>query len=70
MKLPLGQTTGNGSFQITGAFSELERSYLVASGSSATRTRIGFNAHNSNTIYTDNGKVSPASIALNYIIKA
>lgn len=27
------------------------------------------NAHNSNTIYTDNGKVYPASIALNFIIK-
>ena len=30
---------------------------------------IGYHAHNSNAIYTDNGKVYPASIALNFIIK-
>ena len=30
---------------------------------------IKFNAHNSNSVYTDNGKVYPASIALNFIIK-
>ena len=32
-------------------------------------SRVTFNAHNSNSIYTDNGKVYPASIALNFIIK-
>lgn len=30
---------------------------------------LGFNASQSNSIYTDNGKVYPASIALNFIIK-
>ena len=29
----------------------------------------GFNAHNSNAVYTDSGKVYPLSIALNFIIK-
>ena len=28
-----------------------------------------FNAHNSNSIYTDSGKVYPQSLALNFIIK-
>ena len=32
-------------------------------------TVISLNAHNSNAIYTDNGKVYPTSIALNFIIK-
>jgi len=32
-------------------------------------TQFNFNASSSNNIYTDNGKVYPASIALNFIIK-
>lgn len=31
---------------------------------------IGFNAHTSNAVYTDSGKVYPLSLALNFIIKA
>lgn len=30
---------------------------------------FNFNAHNSNSVYTDNGKVYPLSLALNFIIK-
>lgn len=30
---------------------------------------INLNAHNSNAVYTDNGKVYPLSLALNFIIK-
>lgn len=30
---------------------------------------LNFNANNSNSIYTDNGKVYPLSLALNFIIK-
>ncbi|SFJ73880.1 hypothetical protein SAMN04487865_1001100 [Succinivibrio dextrinosolvens] len=30
----------------------------------------GFSAHNSNSIYTDSGKVYPLSLALNFIIKS
>lgn len=32
--------------------------------------KLSFNANSSNSIYTDNGKVYPASIALNFIIKS
>lgn len=31
---------------------------------------VSMNAYNSNSIYTDNGHVYPASVALNFIIKA
>lgn len=42
----------------------------LAGGSLANYSRgIDFNAQNSNSVYTDNGKVYPASIALNFIIK-
>lgn len=34
-----------------------------------TFNHLVFNAHNSNNIYTDSGKVYPASLALNFIIK-
>ena len=33
-------------------------------------TLIGFDAHSSNAVYTDSGKVYPLSLALNFIIKA
>ena len=31
--------------------------------------KVVFNAHNSNAIYTDSGKVFPLSLHLNYIVK-
>ena len=31
---------------------------------------IELNAHNSNSVYTDSGKVYPLSLALNFIIKS
>jgi len=31
--------------------------------------KVTFNAYDSNSVYTNNGKVYPASIALNFIIK-
>ena len=33
-------------------------------------SKINFNANNSNSIYTDSGKVYPLSLALNFIIKS
>lgn len=41
----------------------------VASSGDSQRGIIGFNANLSNSIYTNSGKVYPASIALNFIIK-
>lgn len=54
-----------------GAFSQTG---FAANNGFVTGTDFGgivnnFNAHNSNSIYADNGKVYPASIALNFIIK-
>lgn len=43
--------------------------YLTNTSSAYYRSALEFNASNSNSIYTDNGKVYPASIALNFIIK-
>ena len=45
---------------------------LIGSGSSQIEMTNGirFNAHNSNSVYTDSGKVYPLSLALNFIIKS
>ena len=44
--------------------------YGIGGGSGGYLNIVAFNAHNSNSIYTDNGKIYPASVALNFIIKA
>lgn len=59
-----------GSITQTGAFAD---SYALslqnAIGSASYSATVDFKASNSNSIYTDSGKVYPASIALNFIIK-
>lgn len=61
----------DGGSTASGAFSDSEAFSITAlgGGNQQFRRQI-FNAHSSNAIYTDNGKVYPASIALNFIIKA
>ena len=57
----------------SGALSFSTGSYggMDASGASAQRAnRITLNAHSSNSVYTDSGKVYPLSLALNFIIKS
>lgn len=39
-------------------------------GNGFTNNGVGFDAKNSNAIYTDSGHVYPLSLALNFIIKA
>ena len=62
---------GSGSTQQRGAITYIEK--ISASGNVGTSTSnitsFTLNAHNSNSVYTDSGKVYPASLALNYIIK-
>ena len=41
----------------------------IFNGGTGTYRTATFNSSNSNSTYTDNGKVYPASIALNFIIK-
>ena len=48
---------------------EIEQNGVYGSSGSGQTEKINFNANNSSSIYTDNGKVYPASIALNFIIK-
>lgn len=62
----IGGTTATGAFVATNTVphGNYGQSEITSSNN------IAFNAHKSNAIYTDNGKVYPASIALNYIIKA
>jgi len=59
---------------IGGAFSGIAKTVTTGttgdSFSRSTYSGANFNAHNSNAVYTDNGKVYPASLALNFIIKA
>lgn len=70
-------TTYNGNWltseNSTGALQALAQSvnnFSAANSEAVIKDRgIAFNAHNSNSIYTDNGKIYPASIALNFIIK-
>lgn len=62
---------GNG-VNATFAFSS---SYLGGKTASPTGTanyfqQLSFHASNSNSVYTDSGKVYPLSLALNFIIKA
>ena len=52
----------------SGAFTTGTKGTGITSNPS-TDYRIDFNAHNSNSIYTDSGKVYPLSLALNFIIK-
>lgn len=52
----------------TGQFNDGAISTAWTPGGASYRSS-SFNAQNSNNIYTDNGKVYPASIALNFIIK-
>ena len=58
-------TTGYGS----GAFSSQTNNYSNEAGSNRAYAYFSFDAHKSNAIYTDNGKVYPLSLALNFIIK-
>lgn len=56
----------------TEALTVTQTGYTLASGSDSEncrRSTLSFNASNSNSVYTDNGKIYPASIALNFIIK-
>lgn len=41
----------------------------LSGGGSQKGVQVNFNAHNSNSVYTDSGKVYPLSLALNFIIK-
>lgn len=43
---------------------------FTSGGNTMKRTTLQFNASNSNSIYTDSGKVYPLSLALNFIIKS
>lgn len=63
--------TCDGSISPTGAFAVQEHVGQTGHGTQYYNTihKYLFNAHKSNAIYTDNGKVYPASIALNFIIK-
>ena len=56
----------------SGALSQIEFTANTGyvAGTSVGGIRNIFNAHNSNSIYVDNGKVYPLSLALNFIIKA
>ena len=57
-------TYGDGSLRVN-------LSVFTNRGSSnGTTGNITFNAHDSNSVYTDSGKVYPLSLALNFIIKS
>lgn len=62
----------NGNPNYSGAFfSTLDQNAAIsAGGGNLKNSELRFSANNSNSIYTDNGKVYPLSLALNYIIKA
>ena len=68
-----GYTTGTESrsfYNVTGAYTTTDiPSTGLAGGTGGAQTGVSFKASLSNSIYTDNGKVYPASIALNFIIK-
>jgi microcystin-dependent protein len=70
-----------GSYQIQAEYLTLQAGAFLGSDTSRstgfmrdstfnTIINIDFKANNSNSIYTDNGKVYPLSVALNFIIKA
>ena len=52
----------------SGAFNVSNRNH-VSNQNGSGYDCLGFNAHNSNAIYTDNGSIHPLSLALNYVIK-
>ena len=53
-----------------GAFSHRNGSQKgSASSGNGANDLFDFDAHNSNAVYTDSGKVYPLSLALNFIIK-
>ena len=55
---------------VSGAFSWSDNFVsVITAGGNYNRGSLNFNAHNSNTVYTDSGKVYPLSLALNFIIK-
>lgn len=56
----------------TGAFSKIDTTVTQATltQNAVSSTRLtSFNASNSNSVYTNSGKVYPLSLALNFIIK-
>ena len=62
-------TTLNADFIASGAFTT-QRIYQIAQGGGSYATYGNtFNASGSNSIYTENGKVTPLSLSLNFIIK-
>ena len=71
----IGSIVSDGNFcNLDGCFSDSGDNYNIYTPSGnifATKghTKVSFNAHNSNSVYTDSGKVYPQSIALNFIIK-
>lgn len=58
-------TTTSGAFSISSASALRHRGSLAG----VTDSVIQFNAHNSNSVYTDDGVVRPASIKVKFIIK-
>ena len=52
-----------------GAFTKGNNTDTVVKSGYATTHIFYFNAHNSNAIYTDNGKIAPLGLLSNYIIK-
>lgn len=53
----------------SGAFTEGQLRGYQPQSTAANAYNVAFSAHNSNSVYTDNGNIYPASIALNFIIK-
>lgn len=71
-KVDSGGTCGVGVRHAVGAFAEESIAPLGTLQFTSTYSgslSIGMNAHNSNSVYTNNGRVYPASLALNFIIK-
>ena len=59
-----------GASSASGAFSMVYSNHNLGQYSSETgQTKFDFNAHNSNSAYTDNGHIYPLSLCLNYIVK-
>ena len=67
---PIQSGAYNSNPNPAGAFSWTPLSNVgFGESGSYRRGTIGFNAHNSDTKYTDDGHVYPLSLALNFIIK-
>ena len=56
-----------GAYYLSGSSGTLEPTFT--NPTSSVHSGIGLTAHNANAIYTNGGKVYPASLALNFIIK-